>query len=137
MLKLLKRVSITVETVADGVQAVDQVLERPPGYYSIILMDLMMPNKDGYESCREIRAWEKQNGYRPLPIVALSANVLDDVWRKCKEAGFNSYITKPLQFQELSDIMTGILDPEDKNQPLEFMRSKSAVGKTHGTGKPR
>ena len=91
-------------------------------------MDLMMPNKDGYESCKDIREWERENGYSPMPIIALSANVLDDVWRKCKEAGFNSYLTKPLQFQELSDVMTTILDPDDPNKPLAFMKSKGGQG---------
>lgn len=144
MLRLLQRISVTVETALDGLQATDRVFKQPPGYYSIVLvrrispatplevsmlmmrpqMDLMMPNKDGYEACKDIRAWEKRKKCPPTPIVALSANVLDDVWRKCQEAGFNSYLTKPLQFQELSDVMMKMLDPDDPSKPLEFMRKK-------------
>jgi len=83
----------------------------------------MMPNKDGYQTCIEIRAWEKENSYPPIPIVALSANVLDDVWQKCKEAGFNSYLTKPVEFKELSDVMTQHLDPDEaeKEKGMQWM----------------
>jgi CheY-like chemotaxis protein len=84
-------------------------------------LDLMMPNKDGYQTCRDIRAWEKKNNHPPIPIVALSANVLDDVWQKCGEAGFNSYLTKPVEFKELSDVMTQFLDPHDPKKPIAFM----------------
>lgn len=82
----------------------------------------MMPNKDGYQTCIDIRAWEAEKRVtRPIPIVALSANVLDDVWHKCREAGFNSYLTKPVEFKELSDVMTAFLDPDDPSQPVPFM----------------
>lgn len=83
-----------------------------------------MPNKDGYQTCREIRKWEKKNSYPYLPIIALSANVLGDVYSKCVEAGFNSYVTKPVDFKELSNVMLAFLDPPDPKKPIEFMRRK-------------
>lgn len=83
-----------------------------------------MPNKDGYQTCREIRKWEKKNSYRYLPIIALSANVLGDVYSKCVDAGFNSYVTKPVDFKELSSVMLDFLDPEEPGKPIEFMRMK-------------
>ncbi len=61
-----------------------------------------MPRKDGYQACREVRAWEAQGGFRALPIIALSANVMSDVQEKCVEAGFNDYVTKPVDFIDLS-----------------------------------
>ena len=70
-----------------------------------------MPNKDGYETCREIRAWEKENKFTPMPVIALSANVMADVVDKCVQAGFNSYVTKPVDFMALSRIMGELLDP--------------------------
>lgn len=64
--------------------------------------DLHMPRKDGYQACREVRAWEAQGGFGALPIIALSANVMSDVQEKCVEAGFNDYVTKPVDFIDLS-----------------------------------
>ncbi len=61
-----------------------------------------MPRKDGYQACREIRAWEARAGYGSMPIIALSANVMSDVQEKCVEAGFNDYVTKPVDFIDLS-----------------------------------
>lgn len=65
-----------------------------------------MPRKDGYQACREIRAWEKSKHFEPMPIIALSANVMSDVQEKCTAAGFNDYVTKPVDFIELSTALS-------------------------------
>ena len=85
-----------------------------------------MPNKDGYQTCKDIRRWERQNGHQHLPIVALSANVLGDVYSKCVEASFNSYVTKPVDFKELGSVLMRFLDPpsEAKGRMPEFMKPK-------------
>lgn len=92
-----------------------------------------MPNKDGYQTCKEIRKWERQNKYPHLPIVALSANVLGDVYQQCVDAGFNSYLTKPVEFKELSTVLMTFMDPNDPNKPHELMKKKkrqsAAVGR--------
>jgi len=75
-----------------------------------------MPVKDGYQTCKEIRAWERKNHYPHLPIIALSANVLGDVFEKCKEAGFNSYVTKPVDFRVMRDVLMRFLDPPSEGQ---------------------
>ncbi|RYN62950.1 hypothetical protein AA0118_g5085 [Alternaria tenuissima] len=124
ILKFLARIEIETETVQDGVQATDTIFSKPPGYYSIVLCDLHMPNKDGYQACKEIRRWEKKHGYRRHPIIALSANVLGDVYAKCVEAGFNSYVTKPVEFKELSLAMTKFLDPADPSKQPALMKKK-------------
>lgn len=77
-----------------------------------------MPNKDGYETCREIRAWEKENDFPRMPIIALSANVMADVMDKCVQAGFNSYVTKPVDFKALSTKMGNLLDPAGVGESL-------------------
>lgn len=122
VLKFLAKISVETDTVLDGVQCTDKIFSKAPGYYSIILCDLHMPNKDGYQACKEIRRWEKKNGYKRHPIIALSANVLGDVYAKCAEAGFNSYVTKPVEFKELSLVMTKFLDPLDPSKPPEIMK---------------
>ncbi|KAK4548918.1 hypothetical protein LTR36_008691 [Oleoguttula mirabilis] len=130
ILKFLAKVSIPAETAMDGVQCTDKVFAQDHGYYSVILCDLHMPNKDGYQTCKEIRKWEKKNKYpQHIPIIALSANVLGDVYQKCVEAGFNSYMTKPVDFKELSTVLMAFMDPSDPNKPHEFMKLKK--GQSH------
>jgi CheY-like chemotaxis protein len=72
-----------------------------------------MPNKDGYQACREIREWEQRDCVPHMPIIALSANVMADVLDKCKAAGFSDYITKPVDFKALSTTMGDLLDSAD------------------------
>lgn len=69
-----------------------------------------MPRKDGYQTCRDIREWEATHKYSKMPMIALSANVMSDVLEKCNEAGFNSYVTKPVDFKSLSSTMGELLD---------------------------
>lgn len=64
-----------------------------------------MPRKDGYQACREIRQWEAGSRQARMPIIALSANVMSDVQEKCIEAGFSDYVTKPVDFIDLSRAM--------------------------------
>lgn len=116
----------------DGVECINKVFSRPHGFYSMILCDLHMPNKDGYETCSEIRKWERQSKHQHLPIIALSANVLGDVYQKCVEAGFNSYMTKPVDFKELSTVLMMFMDPSDPNKPHEFMKNKRRASLTQG-----
>ena len=128
LMKYLSKVGIAVDLALDGVECTDQVFAKPHSFYSLILVcaqtqtsdmsqsnltqcDLHMPNKDGYQACREIRRWEKQEKHSRMPIIALSANVMADVLDKCIEAGFSNYITKPVDFKALSALMGDLLDP--------------------------
>ncbi|KAI0137380.1 hsp90-like protein [Xylariales sp. AK1849] len=106
LIRYLKKVGIVAEVASDGVECTEAVFSHPPGFYSLILCDLHMPRKDGYQACREIRKWEKKGNYRRLPIIALSANVMSDVQEKCVEAGFSAYVTKPVDFIDLSTTMS-------------------------------
>ncbi|KAK2629944.1 hypothetical protein QTJ16_000764 [Diplocarpon rosae] len=111
--KYLDKIGIKVELAIDGVECTNKVLSKPHNFYSLILCDLHMPNKDGYQACREIREWEQQESFPRMPIIALSANVMADVLDKCIEAGFSNYITKPVDFKVLSTVMGDLLDPID------------------------
>ncbi|KAI9674125.1 MAG: hypothetical protein M1817_001943 [Caeruleum heppii] len=113
--KFLDKVGMAVETALDGNIGTDMVFARKHEYYSLILVysqcDLHMPNKDGYQTCKDIRQWEKEEKYKRIPIIALSANVMSDVLEKCMEAGFSNYVTKPVDFRALSKAMTDLLEP--------------------------
>ncbi|OHF00345.1 hsp90-like protein [Colletotrichum orchidophilum] len=104
--KYLKKVGVEVEVAADGAECTEMVFGHVHNYYSLILCDLHMPRKDGYQACREIRQWEKEQGFKKLPIIALSANVMSDVQDKCVAAGFSDYVTKPVDFIDLSRAMS-------------------------------
>lgn len=90
----------------------------------MIQCDLHMPRKDGYQTCREIREWERKEKFPQMPMIALSANVMADVLDNCLAAGFNSYVTKPVDFKELSNAMSKLLDPSlTSSKTHEFAHS--------------
>ncbi|PQE12309.1 hsp90 protein [Rutstroemia sp. NJR-2017a BVV2] len=120
LLKFLSKVGIAVELALDGMECTERVFAKPHGTYSLILCDLHMPRKDGYQTCREIREWEEKGSYPKMPIIALSANVMADVLDKCIQAGFNSYVTKPVDFKLLSKAMSNLLDPGSSANPEDF-----------------
>ncbi|KAI5466993.1 hypothetical protein BGZ63DRAFT_344117 [Mariannaea sp. PMI_226] len=104
--KYLKKIGVDVEIAVDGAECTNMVLTQPHKYYSLILCDLHMPRKDGYQACREIRQWEQAARFTNMPIIALSANVMSDVQDKCLAAGFSDYVTKPVDFIDLSRAMS-------------------------------
>ena len=102
LLRFLDKVGLQVETADDGEECVQKVFSKEPGHYGLILCDLHMPRKDGFQATEEIRAWEKERGAPRVPIVALSANVMSNVADKCELAGFSRFVTKPVDFKVLS-----------------------------------
>lgn len=70
-----------------------------------------MPVKNGYETCQEIRAWEANNHFPQIPIMALSANAMMEQIDDAARAGFNDYVTKPIKHNELGKMMMALLDP--------------------------
>ncbi|KAF9278259.1 hypothetical protein BGZ68_008682, partial [Mortierella alpina] len=92
----------------DGNECLDKFQSHPRGYFSLILCDLFMPGKDGYEATRAIRKWEDEQlkeDEKRIPIVALSANVMANVAEQCLNSGFTSYLSKPVDFKKLSDTL--------------------------------
>ncbi|KAI7872546.1 hypothetical protein BDF14DRAFT_1754573 [Spinellus fusiger] len=112
--RYLVRVGLQVDVACDGEVCTQLFYSHPHTYYSLILCDLFMPVKDGYEATREIREWETAHLItkdKQIPIIALSANVMSDVAEKCLASGFSTYISKPVNFAMLSDIIRGYLMP--------------------------
>ncbi|KAI9928929.1 hypothetical protein ASPWEDRAFT_105898 [Aspergillus wentii DTO 134E9] len=121
MLKYLDKIKIMAETAANGQECTELVFSKEPGYYSLIICDIQMPVKNGYETCRDIRGWELKNHYPQIPIMALSANAMTDQIEDAARAGFNDYVTKPIKHNELGKMMMGLLDP---NRPLLLLRDR-------------
>ncbi|KAL3456347.1 hypothetical protein BJX64DRAFT_45945 [Aspergillus heterothallicus] len=131
MLKYLDKIKVMAETAGDGQQCTEMVFSKEPGYYSLIICDIQMPIKNGYETCREIRMWELKNHYPQIPIMALSANAMTDQIEDAARAGFNDYVTKPIKHNELGKMMMGLLDP---GRPLLLLRDRLREG---ADGTPR
>lgn len=83
----------------DGQKALDLFRKEP---FSIILMDIQMPVMDGIEATKCIRAYEKESGAEPTPIVAITAGAFIGGKNRCLEAGMNDYLTKPIDTKLLN-----------------------------------
>lgn len=99
--ELLEFMGIEVEKARDGQQAVDILLERPKDYYDLIFMDIQMPNKNGYEASKEIRASGRED-LKTIPIVAMSADAFSDDIQRAVSAGMNDHVAKPIELPKLS-----------------------------------
>ena len=97
---LLEAEGCMVDVVEDGALAVEAVRN---GAYDMIFMDMRMPNMDGLEATRKIRAMG--HGADKLPIVALTANAFDDDRNACFDSGMNDFMTKPVAAEELSEMV--------------------------------
>jgi len=73
--------------------------------YDLVLMDCEMPVLDGYEATRRVRAWEIDNGRRHVPIIALSAHILNEIKERCRQAGMNGHMAKPVDLNELRETL--------------------------------
>ncbi|KKZ66052.1 hypothetical protein EMCG_08190 [[Emmonsia] crescens] len=125
MLKYLEKVKLASETAGNGQECVDMVFSKEPGYYSLIICDIQMPVKNGYETCQEIRSWEQRNHFPQIPIMALSANAMMDQIDDASRAGFNHYVTKPIKHNELGKMMMELLDP---SVPQVLLRDRNKLG---------
>lgn len=97
---MLEMQGVKVERVVNGQQAVDRFKETLPGTYDLILMDLQMPIKDGLEAAVEIRALERADA-RGIPIIAMTANTMQEDREKALSAGMNCFIPKPFDVEQL------------------------------------
>ncbi|KKF96752.1 Peroxide stress-activated histidine kinase mak1 [Ceratocystis platani] len=103
--KFLEKMNVEAVVAVDGQECTEKIMAQPQGYYNMVLCDLHMPRKDGYQACQDVRAWEKRTGASPMPFIALSANVMPEVQDRCSQSGFTDYITKPVDFVKLSRTM--------------------------------
>jgi len=98
----LQKLGYEVVIVDGGVDAVDACKQST---FDAILMDVMMPDMDGYQATTEIRAHEAQHGCPHAPVIGLSARAMDGDREIAISAGFNDYLTKPLREEELRDAL--------------------------------
>ena len=105
---LLKEAGFEVDTAENGKIAVEKVEAASADRYDLILMDIQMPEMDGYEATRRIRALPDAEK-AALPIVAMTANAFEDDRKNALHAGMNGHIAKPLDIQKLFQVLSELL----------------------------
>ena len=97
---ILEDEKISVTQAVDGKEALAIFEKKPEYYFDAILMDIMMPNMDGYQTTESIRNSGKKDA-KTVPVIAMTANAFEDDRRKTKKAGMNAHLTKPLNVPKL------------------------------------
>lgn len=96
---ILQDADAEVELAADGKIAVDKLKDVPVGYYDAILMDIQMPNMNGYEATKAIRKLTDERA--KIPIIAMTANAFEEDRQAALAAGMDDYVAKPVEISEL------------------------------------
>jgi|GEM_PF-5471913 len=116
---LLEKAGFSVNVAENGRQAVEKA---QAGGYHAVLMDMQMPELDGYAAAKEIRAWEA--GRQHIPIIAMTASAMQGDRERCLEAGMDDYVSKPLQ----PEILFQILDHWTKSpEPVAGLEAPAPV----------
>ena len=105
---MLEDIGLVVDHVEDGIQCVARMEQKPAGTYDLILMDIQMPNMDGYQATQEIRrlADKEKAG---IPIVAMTANAFEEDRKKALAKGMNGHIAKPVDEEKLKKTILSVL----------------------------
>jgi len=101
VIALFEPTLLEIDCAVNGADAVRK-FSASPARYDLIFMDIQMPEMDGYEATRRIRALDIPNA-KTIPIIAMTANVFREDVEKCIEAGMNNHVGKPLNFDEVLD----------------------------------
>ncbi|HEY0654788.1 MAG TPA: PAS domain S-box protein [Chryseosolibacter sp.] len=99
----LKRWGITYDCANNGAEAIGMIQSKS---YNLVLMDLQMPEIDGYQATHEIRSWTHDPYFKNVPIIALTASAMGEINNKVLAAGMNDYVSKPFQPAELEETIS-------------------------------
>lgn len=98
----LKKLNYDITAIVNGREALEEAKKTR---YDLILMDIMLPEMNGFEITQEIRIFEKENNIENVPIIALTANTYDNDRQKCLKVGMDEYLAKPFTAQQLIDMI--------------------------------
>ena len=104
---ILEESGLTVERTADGERCIEALKAHPAGYYDAILMDIQMPNMDGYQAAKLIR--DLSGNYRTIPIIAMTANAFDEDRQKALSVGMDAHLAKPVDVERLFGILRKVI----------------------------
>ena len=108
MTMVLQMREMEVEVAENGRIAVDSFANHPVGYFDAIFMDMRMPEMDGLEATRTIRAMDREDA-KSIPIIALTANAFDEDVQRSMQAGLNAHLSKPVQPEALFETLSGLI----------------------------
>lgn len=106
--ELLKKTGLQIDRVSDGVTCVRQLAQMDENYYQFILMDIQMPELNGYQATTAIRNMKDPVRSR-IPIIAMTANAFEEDRQQALQAGMNGFIPKPLDVQQMYQVLQNIL----------------------------
>ena len=115
MVMVLGMRGITAERAGNGRIAVEMFTGHPEGYYDAILMDMRMPEMDGLEATRRIRAMDREDAKR-IPVIALTANAFDEDVQRSMQAGLNAHLSKPVQPELLFETLEQLIGKNTAGQ---------------------
>ena len=108
MKMVLSMREMQVDHAENGRIAVEMFEEHEEGYYDAVLMDMRMPEMDGLEATRRIRAMDRSDA-KTIPIIALTANAFDEDVQQSMQAGLNAHLSKPVEPDVLFETLEGLL----------------------------
>jgi PAS domain S-box-containing protein len=111
VISLLEETGMEIDEAVDGVTALKQFKDSPDGAYDLILMDIQMPNMNGYEAATAIRALNRKDA-ATVPIVALTANAFKDDIDRALKHGMNAHLSKPIEMEKLIEILFRFMPPK-------------------------
>ena len=122
---LLKRLNLEVDAAFNGTEALIALKQALPNNpYTLVFMDCQMPDMDGYEASRQIRAGNAGQRYQDVPIVAMTANAMKGDQEKCLNAGMNDYLSKPINPTALANMLEKwLIVPTDKQATVSAEQS--------------
>ena len=112
---ILEEAGIVIERVEDGIQCVNRVEQMSPGTYDLILMDIQMPNMDGYQAAQRIRHLNDKTRAE-IPIIAMTANAFAEDRKRAFDAGMNGHIAKPIDIEKLGTVILSVLKKQESLQ---------------------
>lgn len=109
---VLEEAGLIIERVEDGVQCVNRIEQMPSGTYDLILMDIQMPNMDGYKATQCIRHLDDKKKAEIL-IIAMTANAFEEDKKKSFDAGMNGHIAKPIDIEKMEEVILSVLNKQE------------------------
>lgn len=126
---ILEEAGLVIERVEDGIQCANRIEQMSPGTYDLILMDIQMPNMDGYQAAQCIRHLNDKKKAE-IPIIAMTANAFAEDRKRTFDAGMNGHIAKPIDMEKLGAVILSVLKKQEslqngKNNSMNANRLRS------------